>query len=202
MARRICCPVPTYIESAVTSVTGCAQDVGQIQKMFFWRRDNYATTASAATSTYWSTALTATGDSKVVVSPFCGNVEFEPGEPREFGGGNETKDGIPIVKGSEATMVTGRFYQEDQDIIDTMKDWSCEKLDVFFVNESNQFVYDDRGGEDFYGFPLESLNIKDLKIGGFTDADYNDFSMRLRPDWSDSLEVADATTFALDLVNS
>jgi len=202
MSRRICCPIPTYLASAVTSVTACAEDVGQIQKLMFWRRDNYCTAASAATSTYWSTQLTATGDSKVVVSPFCGNVEFEPGEPREFGGGNETVDGIPIVKGSEATMVTGRFYQEDQDIIETIKDWACEKLDVFFINESNQLIYDDRGGSNVYGFPITSLNIKDLKIGGYSDADFNEFSFRLSPDWSDTLEIDEVTTFLLDLVNS
>ena len=202
MATPICCPVPTYLESAVTSTTGCAQDVGQVQKFIFWRRDNNTTVASAITSTYWSTALTATGDSKAVVSPFCGNVEVEPGDAREFGGGNETKDGIPIIKGSEATILTGRFYQEDQDIIGIMKDWKCEKLDVIMINENNQLIYDDRGGATVYGFPLESLNIKDLKIGGFTDADYNEFSMRLVPDWSDGLEISTATTFALGLENS
>lgn len=202
MATPICCPIPTYLTSAVTSTTGCAQDVGQIQKFIFWRRDNYTTVASAITSTYWSTALVATGDTKAVVSPFCGNVEFEPGEAREFGGGNETKDGIPIIKGSEATTMTGRFYQEDQDVIGKMKEWKCETLDVIMINENNQLIYDDRGGAAVYGFPLESLNIKDLKIGGFTDADYNDFSMRLVPNWSDGLEISAATSFALGLVNS
>jgi hypothetical protein len=202
MATPICCPIPTYLASAVTSTTGCAQDVGQIQKFIFWRRDNNTTVASAITSTYWSTALTATGDTKAVVSPFCGNVEVEPGDAREFGGGNETRDGIPIIKGSEATTLMGRFYQEDQDVIETMKDWKCEKLDVIMINENNQLIYDDRGGATVYGFPLESLNIKDLRIGGYTDADYNEFSMRLVPNWSDGLEISAATTFALGLVNS
>lgn len=202
MATRICCPNPTYLASAITSTTACAEDVGQVQKFIFWRRDNYTTTASAATSTYWSALLTATGDTKAVVSPFIANVEFEPGEPREFGGGNETKDGISIIKGSEATNVSGRMYQEDQDSIAIMKKWSCESLDVIMINENNQLIYDDRGGTDFYGFPLESLNIKDLRIGGYTDPDYNEFTFMLPPDWSDDLEKTSATTFALGLVNS
>ena len=202
MSTRICCPIPTYIPSAVTSTTGCAQDVGQVQKFIFWRRDNNTTVASAITSTYWSTALVATGDTKAVVSPFIGNPELEPGDPREFGGGNETINGIPIIKGSEASVFSGRFYQEDQDTITTMKQWSCEKIDVLMINENNQLIYDDRGGSAVYGFPLESLNIKDLKLGGFIDADYNDFSLRLVPDWSDGLEISTETSFLLELVNS
>ena len=201
MSTRICCPVPTYLESAVTTL-GCADDIGQIQKFIFWRKGNNTTVASAITSTYWSTALTATGDSKAVVSPFLANFEVEPGEPREFGGANETRDGIPIIKGSEATNATGRFYQEDQAIIAKMKSWSCENLDVILINENGQFIYDDRDGSNFYGFPLRSFNIKDLRIGGYTDPDYNEFSFSLVPDWSDSLVKGAATTFALDLVNS
>jgi len=202
MATPICCPTPTYLESAVTSTTACPVDVGQIQKMIFWRKDNYTSVASAITSTYWSTALTATGDTKAVVSPFIGNPEFEPGDAREFGGGNETRDGVVITKGNDATTFMFRMYQEDQDIIKTMKDWTCESLDVLFINENNQLIYDDRGGSNVYGFPIRDFNIKDLRIGGYTDADYNEAKINLAPNWSDGKEQTEATSFLLGLVNS
>ena len=88
----VCCPTPTAIESAVTVLNPCPDDIGQIQKLIFWRRGNsIASEATALIATTWNTLLAATDDTKAIISPFVGNVQLPPSESREFGGSNETQ---------------------------------------------------------------------------------------------------------------
>ena len=182
----VCCPTPTAIASAVTVLNPCPSDVGQIQKLVFWRRgQSIASVATAVISTTWTTLLAATGDTKAIVTPFIANVEVAPSEAREFGGGNETRWGAPIRKGGASTVFTASMYQEDQDVISTLKQLSCEALDVLFVNEADQLIYDDRNGV-VYGFEIvhKSFNISDKGIGGQDDADVNIITFNLKPNWS------------------
>jgi hypothetical protein len=200
----VCCPAPTAIASVVTVLNECPNDVGQIQKLVFWRRGNsIASVATAIISTTWTTLLAATGDTKAIVSPFIANVELAPSEAREFGGGNETRWGAPIRKGGSSPSFTASIYQYDQDTITALKDLRCEILDVIFINEANQFVYSDAGSV-FAGFQVaaNSLFVSDKGFGGLDDADQNVIMFNLKPDWSDTLEITTETTFALDMVNS
>ena len=199
----VCCPVPTAIASAVTVLNPCPSDVGQIQKLVFWRRgQSIASLATAIIQTTWTTLLAATGDTKAVVSPFIANVELAASEPREFGGGNETRWGAPIRKGNSTSVFSAPMYQVDQDVIALLKDLACEPLDVVMINEANQFVYSDTNS--FSGFEIASvsLNVSDKGIGGLDDPDVNNIVFNLKPNWSDTLEISTETTFALDMVNS
>lgn len=203
----VCCPVPTAIASAVTVLNPCPSDVGQIQKLVFWRRgQSIASLATAIIQTTWTTLLAATGDTKAVVSPFIANVELAASEPREFGGGNETRWGAPIRKGGGTSVFTASIYQEDQDVIALLKDLACESIDVVMINEANQFVYSDTlaGTAGFYGFEVASVsfNVSDKGIGGLDDADVNNIIFNLKPNWSDTLEISTETTFALDMINA
>ena len=203
MSKTICCPVPTAIDSIVTTLNPCISDVGQIQKMVFWRAGNtIASEATAIISTTWTTLLAAVDGTKAVVSPFVANVEVPTSEPREFGGGNETINGAPIRKGGNSVAVSAVAYQEDQDVITALKQLACENLEVIFINESAQFIYSDAGG--FSGFPIAkgSLFISDKSFGGFNDPDQNMITFNLKSNWSDTLEISTVTDFALDMVNS
>lgn len=192
MSLTVCCPVPTGIASVVTTLNPCAEDVGQIQKLIFWRRGNSLSVASASISTTWTDLFAATGDTKAVPTPFVSNIEIPMSDPREFGGGNETQKGAPIRKGSLPTRFAGKIYQADQDTIAYLKDLSCEILDVIFYNEKNQLVYSSIGGR-FYGFQIvkSTLFFSDKCIGGLEDADYNDVIFNLKPKWSDTLALID-----------
>ena len=141
--------------------------------------------ASALTSTAWNARSIAADDTKAIYSPFLGNVELPPSESREFGGGNETQHGKTMRKGNHAPTVTASMYQEDQDVITNLKALACESLDVIFINESGQLVYDNIGG-DVYGFPIvdKSFNISDKGLGGQDDADVNIMTFNLKPNWS------------------
>jgi hypothetical protein len=171
--------------SGVTVLNSCPDDVGQIQKLIFWRRGNSMSVASALTSTAWTNLFLATDDTKAIVSPFVGNVELPVNDPREFGGSNETRGGKIIRKGGSSPVFSASMYQEDQDVITSLKALHCEALDVLFVNESNQLIYDSRSGV-VYGFEVinGSLNVSDKGVGGQDDADVNIITFNLKPDWS------------------
>ena len=182
----VCCPVPTSVASAVTVLNPCTSDVGQIQKLIFWRRGNsIASVATALIATTWNTLLAATDDTKAIMSPFVSNVESPFSEPREFGGGNETRWGAPIRKGNASTVFKASMYHEDQDVIAALKDLACEALDVLFINESDQLIYDNISGV-VYGFQIveSSFNISDKGVGGQDDADVNIMTFNLKPNWT------------------
>ena len=201
--RTVCCPVATSLESAVTTLNPCPSDIGQIQKMVFWRRgQSIVSTATAIVEATWTDLLATSGDAKAIVTPFLGNVEIPPSEPREFGGGNETRWGSPIRKGGGSVPCTGSMYQVDQDVITALKQLACEPLDVIFINEANQFAYSDTSAFSGFQVAAGSLNFSDLGVGGLDDADQNKFIFNLKPNWSDTLEITTETDFALDMINA
>ncbi|GAG96301.1 unnamed protein product, partial [marine sediment metagenome] len=123
--------------------------------------------------------------------------------PREFGGGNETRDGAPLRKGAQSPALTFTMLGEDQDVVTALKQLRCEALEVIFINEANQFIYDDGATTTFGGFPIvpNSLFIGDKKIGGFDEWDSNIIQFNLQPNWSDNLEITLASTFGLSMTN-
>ena len=199
----ICCSQPSCIASTVTVLNPCLQDFGQIQKMVFWRASNtIASVTTALVEATWTTLLSATGDTKAIPTPFLGGVVIPASEPREFGGGNETRYGAPIRKGGGSVAVTANMYGEDQDVIAALKALRCEPLEVILINESGQFGYSD--ASTFSGFPIvaNSLFVSDKGFGGMDDGDVNTMMFNLPPNWSDTFEISDVTTFALDMVNA
>jgi hypothetical protein len=201
----VCCPKSTTLASAVTTLYPCPQEFGQIQKLIFWRRGNTKTVASALQATTWTAMLTATGSTKALVAGFTiGKVT--PGDAREAGGGNETKNGIPVVIGSSPSVAEFMLIQQDQDVIKQLKKLQCEALDVIFVNENGQFAYLDTiyGGSTsgFYGAPIQGLSVGDLEFGDYDGKDQNKLKFYLPANWSNDLEYTASTTFALTLINS
>lgn len=201
MSRTVNCPAAATIASVVTAIDDCPFEVGQIQKLVFWRRGSeLAAVASAIVATVWTAHLAATGDEKLVVSPMCTCV-IPPSEAREAGSGNEVIHGIPVNLGSNPVKAEGRIWENDQDTIAALKAMKDEYLDVMFINESNQLIYK-LNGTTVEGFPVRSLWISDAATGSFADGTYNMISFYLEPNWSDNMRITAATTFLLDTVNS
>lgn len=201
-----CCPKPTYLASAVTTLYPCKAEFGQIQKLIFWRRGNkIASIATALVSTTWTTLLTATGNTKALVVGFCVG-KVTPGEARESGGGNESIDGIPEVVGLNPAVFEGNLIQRDQDEIKVLKKLMCEALDVLFINENGAIGYLDTQfagtGTGVYGAPVAGLSVGDLEFGDFDGRDQNKIKFMMPANWSDNFEKSADTAFALTLVNS
>lgn len=204
MSRIVCCPPATALESVVTSLTDCPSSVGQVQKLVFWRTGNsIASVTTALIQTTWDTLLAAADDTKALVTPLLHNPDVPMGDPREFGGGNETQWGATYRKGGQAPTATFTMHDVDQDAITSLKKLACEYLAVIFIDEANRFVYSDTGST-VAGFEVvpNSLFVSDKKLGGFDEPDTNLLMFDLQPMWSDTLEITIASTFALAMVNS
>ena len=183
----VCCPPPTSLESAITTLNACSSEVGQIQKLIFWRRGNsIASVATALIEATWDALILAIGDTRTIFSPFVANVDLPMNDPREFGGGNETRWASPKRKGSGSPVFSATMYQADQDVITSLKQLACEPLDVLFVNESDQLIYNENASSEVEGFEIvhKSLFISDKSVGGLDDADYNTITFNLKPNWS------------------
>ena len=197
-----CCPVPTAIQSIVTTLVPCPADFGQIQKLIFWRSGNTFATTNIGVITAWNAITTATGATKAVVTPFLGMVELKAGAIRSYGSANETPFGIPLRKGRNSTPFKAIIQRSTQAIISLLKALECENLEVLFVNESQQLGYNAVATNYFSGFSARSFAVSDLTIGGFNDPDVNDVVFDLLPNWSDNFTISPATTFLLSLVNT
>jgi hypothetical protein len=203
MAITVCqCPISTTLASVVTSLSACKLEIGQIQKLIFWRHgQSLSAAASAISSSVWTIHLTATGNSKAVVSPLV-TLNIPQSEPREVGSGNEVINGMPIVIGTQSVKCEGRIWETLQSAILKMKALGCENLDVMFINENNQLIYSLESGA-VKGFHIgTSLFVSDVSAGSYADGTKNMFHFYLPGGWSDTLTVTAATTFLLDMVNT
>lgn len=202
---RICdCPVPSYIGSIITTLTPCPETFGQTQKFIFWRSGNsIASVATMIIQATWTTLLAATGSTKAVVSPFIHNPVTEVGVVKEFGSGNEVRDGIPIMIGREMTKFTCRIYDHAESYIRALKELECENLEVILVNGEGEFGHR-LDGTVVKGFPIRSFFVSDRKLGGFDEPDVHEIQFSFKPNWSDYFTITDPTANfnALDLINT
>ena len=197
-----CCPVPTYIASIVTS-TACPDNFGQIQKLVFWRAGNtIGSVGTAEIEGTWTTLLAATDDTKAVVSPLVSGATITAGEARQYGGGNDTIDGIPIIMGGEPATFEARTLQYSQATIALLKRLMCEDLEVLFINENGQFAYRLSGTDDVAGFPIRGLFVSDLNVPGYAEPSFNSIKFMIPSTYMDAWRVSDSTDFALTMLNS
>ncbi len=200
------CGCPPAAEIDDIPVVNCPEDFGQLQKVIFTRRKlengnaniiTIATTDPAVKAT-WTALKSASDNTKVQVSPFIQNPETEPGAKREFGGGNATLGGIPIVLGAEPTTFSGVIYRARQDVIKAIKAYGCENLGVYLVNENGQIAGqadDVSNATTIQPFPIDGFFVGDKKLGGFEEPDSNAVEWAWPANWSDNFYAVTPTDF-------
>lgn len=207
------CGCPPSAALSNVDLAQCKESIGQIQKLIFQRRTNAAGVKNVfkpnATSSPtdpallagWTPLLAATNGTKVVQSPFVTEPTSEPGAAREYGGGNATLGGIPIIVGREPSTFTGQFLTEKQSTIKQLKTFECEDLAVFYVDEFGRIVGDSNGlaADDdeleIFGFPIASFFVGDKQFGQLEEPDRNMIMFRHFPNWSDNLVVVTPEDF-------
>lgn len=205
------CPVGAHLADLV--IQDCKESLGQIQKVIFQRIyatpgvKNVIPKADLITKAKMAVLLSDATGKKLIVSPYIQNPSTEPGEARTFGGGNQTLGGVEITIGREATKFTGIIYQELQSTIATLKEYSCETIGVYLIDENgNIAAQSDKAGTNFSPIPLRSLFVGDKKLGGYEEPDSNAISWSFLPNWSDSLKIVKADEMdynpLTDLVNA
>ena len=212
------CGCPAGAHLADLSIADCKESLGQIQKVIIQRRYssqgvlNKIPAANIITKTAMVALATAADGTKIIISPYIQNPTTTPGEARTFGGGNQTLGGIEIVIGREATTFEGVIYQEKQSTIKTMKEYSCEEIGVYLIDENGNIgaikeeVASDGGTTvNYLPIPVRSFFIGDKNLGGYEEPDSNAIKWSFLPNWSDNLEIIKQSTMdynpLLDLVN-
>ena len=200
--RTCTCPVGTYLTSIGTLT--CPESFGQTQKLIFQRKaasaTGYGSVSTVIVLATWTTLKAATDDTKAIITPFVSGVTSEVGKAKEFGSGNEVRNGIPIIFGCDPTKVTVKLYEYPESLIRNMKLLACEALEVGFINENGHFGLNVSGAV-YHGFPIQSLFISDRKLGGFDEPDYHEMTFSLAANWSDYFTIVNPTAnfSALDL---
>lgn len=193
------CPAGTALPD-VPAIT-CSESFGQIQKVAFQRltkddgSKNSFTSGKAITAlASWTSLLSATDSTKVVVSPYIQAPTAEAGAARTFGGGNETLGGIEEIIGREPTPFTGVIRKAPQAVIKALKEMQCESwsdnLGIFLFDENGAIgaIKGDTEGT-YFPVPIRSLFVGDKTLGGLEAPDSNAISWSFLPNWSDDLAI-------------
>ena len=205
------CPAGAHI--ADLEIKECKESMGQLQKVLFQRIYKTAGTKNTiedpTKKASYSTLLSAADGSKVTVSPYIQGPTTEPGAARTFGGGNQTLGGIEITIGREPTTFSGVIYQESQKTISQLKQYSCEDIGVYLIDENGNIgcLVDNMDEPTKYmPIPIGKFFVGDKKLGGFEEPDSNTIEWSFYPNWSDNLYIIrrDAMDFnpLTDLVNT
>jgi hypothetical protein len=178
-----------------------------VQKIIFQRIFSAGTTKNIITIgttdpaelATWTALKAASDGTKVVVTPFVSNPEFTPGDPRTFGGGNASVDGIEEILGASPTGFTSLLYDMPAYVIDALKALACEvNLGAWFINEKGRIFGDGNTAQNattVAPFPIQSLFIGDKGPGGFEGSDTNALNFALPENWSDRLTGITPTDF-------
>ena len=206
------CGCPAGAHLADLEIAECKESLGQIQKVLIQRVYNTAGVKNAISAedikakVQMTPLLSAADGTKLIVSPYIQNPTTEPGAARTFGGGNQTLGGIELVIGREPTTFTGIIYQEAQSTVKTMKEYSCENIGVYLVDENGNIgALSEDGGKNLMPIPVGKFFVGDKKLGGFEEPDSNAIEWNFFPNWSDNLVIIKGTDLdyspLTDLVN-
>lgn len=206
------CGCPAGAHLADLSINDCKESLGQIQKVIIQRVykstgvKNSIPLEDFKTKADMATLASAADGTKIVISPYIQNPTTEPGAARTFGGGNQTLGGIEIVIGREPTTFSGIIYQEAQSVIKTLKEYSCDNIGVYLIDENGNIgALSDDSGKNLMPIPVGKFFVGDKNLGGFEEPDSNTIEWSFFPNWSDNLVIVKAAEFdynpLTDLVN-
>lgn len=194
------CGCPAGAHLADLEINDCKESLGQIQKVIFQRiyRSTGVLNKIAAedikAKTKMAALTTAADGTKIIISPYVQNPGTEPGAARTFGGGNQTLGGIEIVIGREPTTFSGIIYQEAQSVIKTLKQYSCENIGVYLIDENGNIgALTEDDGANYAPIPIGKFFVGDKKLGGFEEPDSNTIEWNFFPNWSDNLVIIKAS---------
>lgn len=188
------CPIGPHLTDL--TIAECKESLGQIQKVIIQRRFSSAgvlnkiAAADIKSKTAMAALAASSSGTKIIISPFIQNPTTSPGEPRTFGGGNQTLGGIEIVIGREPTSFEGIIYQEKQSTIAAMKNYSCEEIGVYLIDENGNIgAITEDSGANYMPIPIRSFFVGDKNLGGYEEPDSNAIRWSFLPNWSDNLEI-------------
>lgn len=196
------CPLGAAITDLV--IDNCPRDIGQVQKLVFQRiyssgstRNSIAVADGPLLAT-WTALFAASDGTKAQITPYIHGPATEAGGPINYGGGNDTVDGIPIMTGVEPSTFTAMLLRQASKTIEALKGLYGEELGVYMVNEHGRIWADSDDATTptvYYPISIRELFIGDRQLGGFTEPDKNTLQFTLPPNWSDKIQEIIPTDF-------
>lgn len=193
------CPAPT----ALTEITSenCGVDLKQIQRVAFERIGNKfdggATTPVLITSLAdWQAKMSATDDTKIVVSPLIGGDPIiDAGDAITNGGGdNSTLNGQEEVEGVNPSLFSSVFKSLSPATEKAMKKLMCEKqLLVHFFLQGGRIATRKVETDVHEGFRASSIFMSDRNNAGYGTKDTHNLRFSLVDGWSEDLEIVTPT---------
>ena len=200
------CKCPAESTLPVIPAISCPESFGQIQKVAFqrlYKDDNTKNFFDSAAEpakdikalASWTTFLTASDSTKIVLSPYIQAPTAEAGAARTFGGGNETLGGVEEIIGREATTFTGVIRKAPQSVIKLLKQLQCESwgdnLGIYLFDENGAIgaIQDESTATKYYPIPIRSFFVGDKTLGGLEAPDGNAIQWSFLPNWSDDLVI-------------
>lgn len=189
------CPPSSSLTEIVAEA--CGVDLSQIQRLAF-QRTGYVFDAGATTPndilelSSWQAFLTATDDSKIVITPLIGgDPTIEAGEAITTGGGdNSTLNGVEEVEGINPSSFSCVFKSLSSTVEKQMKALICEKnLVVYLILQGGKIAVVEVSTNQKRGFDIQSVFVSDRNNAGFGTKDTVNLSFQLKAGYSDDLVV-------------
>lgn len=191
------CPKASTLTEIVAEL--CGVDLSQIQKLGF-QRSGYGFDVNDAVTprdindlSAWQAFLTATDDSKIVITPYIGgNPTITAGTPITNGGGdNSTLNGVVEVTDNNPAEFSAEFKSLNAATERALKTLRCEDSLVvyFFLKGGKIAVVEITADEAYEGFTVQSLNVTDRNNAGFGTNDIVTLTFSMPSGYSDYLEV-------------
>lgn len=179
----------------------CPFELEQVQKIGFQKEGNAFDSAATVPTDItlkadWDALISASDDTKVVITPFVRNLIMEPGDFITTGGGdNTTLNGIQEIEGLNPTLVTGQFKSISPAQEKALKDLVCHSLRAYLYNGDGKIINEKFGDTKNRGFKVHGLGVKDRRNAGFGTKDTVDIQFSLPPGWSENLEISTPQDF-------
>ena len=188
------CPAPTAIASI--PATSCPIRWEQIQKILLRRISGATalTTSSILLSATITPLLSAADATKLVVSPYIGDLKFPQSEILAEGGNdNTTLNGIRQLRGLGFVTVTGMLRNISAAAAAKIRAITPEtalqpgetNIEAIFVNKDGKIIGQNPSGTVAKGFPIYNLALSDVGSEGFAKDNVYNLSFDLAPGWSE-----------------
>lgn len=199
------CPLPEALVDI--DPQDCPEKWGQIQR--FAARiiqdpaaatPTFATVADLIDKTKWATALAATDETKIVLSPFISGFVIPPGTPiTEEGNNNNTVNGIPMLQGMSNSTVTGRFLNLPGVIADQLRQLmpysaittGFTQLEMFFFTEAGRIIYSlQYNGVKPTGIQVYNLVVPSVGTEGLNKPNVHNLQLDVLGTWDNKVATA------------
>lgn len=192
------CPPPAAI-AEIPAIT-CIEDIGQIQKIIFQRRQatpTFATLVLPQTLANWTPLKAAVDSTKVQVTPFFEGFTITGVTAlKEGGDDNSTLDGVAIVTGQSTPIANGNFRSLPVNVFESLEKYNGEpNLTVWFITEFGKIWGHSENGTTFEGVPITEWFIGDKEVLGKNTNNKNMFTFALRAGWTKKLKAVVPTDF-------